>query len=128
ELLLDRRAVEHAQHEIEDDQIGRPVLNEMQRVDAVARIFDLVARHRERRSEQPAQVGVVFDDQDPFLTHPPSWMISGIPYPWKAEPLSQLSNPAVAVSTDAPSVKHCPHGETSPAAQSRIHACAVLPL
>src|SRR5262249_4743589 len=45
ELLLDGETVEHLQDQIEDHQVGQPVLDDAKRIDAVGCFIDLEAGH-----------------------------------------------------------------------------------
>jgi hypothetical protein len=68
-FLLDRDAVEGPKHQVEHDQVGQAVLDDPQRVHAVARLVDVVAGQRERGPKHPPEIRVVLDDEHPLLPH-----------------------------------------------------------
>jgi hypothetical protein len=66
------QARELRQHPVEEDQVGRPLLDHGDRLLAVERLGDVEARRLQVVGEQLLERRLVLDDQDERLHHPSS--------------------------------------------------------
>ncbi len=61
---MDDHAAEAGEEEVEDDEIGRSLVDPHQRFQAIAGFDHVVAGQCERRAEQTPQIVVVLHDED----------------------------------------------------------------